>query len=252
MQRAERQVTQARADLAAARDSLDKTELRAPMDGIVTARNVEAGEVVVTGTMNNPGTVLMTISDMSTVEAVLEVDQTDVPQLKVGQKASVLIDAFPDQPFPGLVSEIGSSPIRGMTSLGQAATGTDYEVKVALTAHPPGIRPGLTVTADITTETRQGVVTVPIGALVVRNEEDGEGASKTEEDVESTRGNAATEKETVASRTRDIEGVYLVHFFRNGGQAAGGRTGGPDGTAAHPRALQRYRLCVRRIGDQRS
>jgi RND family efflux transporter MFP subunit len=92
--RAERQVEQARADVASAQDSLEKTEIRAPMDGIVTARNIEQGEVVVTGTMNNPGTVLMTISDMSAVEAVLEVDQTDVPQLRIGQKASIRIDAF--------------------------------------------------------------------------------------------------------------------------------------------------------------
>ncbi len=207
--RAERQVTQARAELSSTHDALEKTEIRAPMDGIVTRRNVEQGEVVVTGTMNNPGTVLMTISDMSTVEAVLEVDQTDVPLLRLGQPASVLIDAFPAKPFPAVVSEIGSSPIRGTTSLGQAATGTDYEVKAALTSHPTGIRPGLTVTADITTDTRKGVLTVPIGALVLRSEDEGKGAaSKQEEGVESRR--KADEVATVASRTRDIEGVYVV------------------------------------------
>ncbi len=207
--RAERQVTQARAELSSTHDALEKTEIRAPMDGIVTARNVEQGEVVVTGTMNNPGTVLMTISDMSTVEAVLEVDQTDVPLLRLGQPASVLIDAFPDKPFPAVVSEIGSSPIRGTTSLGQVATGTDYEVKAALTSHPAGIRPGLTVTADITTDTRKGVLTVPIGALVLRSEEEGKGApSKPEEGVESRR--KTDEVATVASRTRDVEGVYVV------------------------------------------
>jgi HlyD family secretion protein len=209
VQRAERQVTQARADLASTRDALDKTEIRAPMDGVVTRRSVEQGEVVVTGTMNNPGTVLMTISDMSAVEAVLEVDQTDVPLLKLGQAASVLVDAFPGKPFPGVVSEIGSSPIRGTTSLGQAATGTDYEVKVLLTSHPAGIRPGLTVTADITTDTRKGVLTVPIGALVLRSEDEKKGRTgKPEEEAESRR----TDEQiaTVASRTRDVEGVYVV------------------------------------------
>ncbi|MFZ5788271.1 MAG: efflux RND transporter periplasmic adaptor subunit, partial [Acidobacteriota bacterium] len=167
-QRAERQVAQARADLAAAADSLEKTEIRAPMNGVVTRRNVEQGEVVVTGTMNNPGTQLMTISDMSTVEAVLEVDQTDVPQLAIGQPAQVVIDAFPGQTFPGVVSEIGSSPIRGTTQMGGQATGTDYEVKVTLSQHPKGVRPGLTVTSDITTDTRAGALAVPIGALVLR------------------------------------------------------------------------------------
>ena len=209
VQRAEHQVSQARADLASARDALDKTEIRAPMDGVVTRRSVEQGEVVVTGTMNNPGTVLMTISDMSAVEAVLDVDQTDVPLLKLGQPASVLVDAFPGKPFPGVVSEIGSSPIRGTTSLGQAATGTDYEVKVLLTSHPAGIRPGLTVTADITTDTRKGVVTVPIGALVLRSEDEKKGGpAKAEDGAESRR--TDDQIATVASRTRDVEGVYVV------------------------------------------
>lgn len=207
--RAQRQVTQAGAELSSTHDALEKTEIRAPMDGIVTRRNVEQGEVVVTGTMNNPGTVLMTISDMSTVEAVLEVDQTDVPLLRLGQPAAVLIDAFPDKPFPGVVSEIGSSPIRGTTSLGQAATGTDYEVKVALSSHPSGIRPGLTVTADITSDARKGVLTVPIGALVLRSDEEKKGAAgPPEEGVESRR--KGDEVATVASRSRDVEGVYVV------------------------------------------
>jgi len=200
--RASDQVAQARADLAATEDALAKTEIRAPMDGIVTRRNIENGEVVVTGTMNNPGTVLMTISDMSTVQAVLEVDQTDVPLLRLGQKASVLLDAFPDHPFPGEVAEIGSSPINTST-LGTQATGTDYEVKVTLLSHPPGIRPGLTVTADVTTATEKGVLAVPIGALVLRGAE-----------AKGTPGapNATDpgQPEAVSSRARDVEGIYVV------------------------------------------
>ncbi|MFH1177843.1 MAG: efflux RND transporter periplasmic adaptor subunit [Acidobacteriota bacterium] len=205
--RAERQVEQAHADLASSSDALEKTEIRAPMDGIVTRRNVEQGEVVVTGTMNNPGTQLMTISDMATVEAVLEVDQTDVPRLGLGQSASVLIDAFPDSPFPGVVAEIGSSPIRGQSALGGAATGTDYEVKVTLTKHPEGVRPGLTVTADIITETRNGVLAVPIGALVLRQPE-AKGKPGASPDAAPTA--PADQKESVGSRARDIEGVYLI------------------------------------------
>jgi HlyD family secretion protein len=205
--RAQRQVEQARADIASAQDALDKTEIRAPMDGIVTARNIEQGEVVVTGTMNNPGTVLMTISDMSAVEAVLEVDQTDVPQLRIGQKASIRIDAFPDETFPGEVSEIGSSPIRGTSALGGAATGTDYEVKVALLKHPDRIRPGLTVTTDITTATRDKVLTVPVGALVLRQPEAKPTAgAKGVPTPPPTPARAAS----TGSRPKDIEGVYVV------------------------------------------
>jgi len=213
--RAERQVEQARADIASAQDALEKTEIRAPMDGIVTRRNIEQGEVVVTGTMNNPGTVLMTISDMSTIEAVLEVDQTDVPQLRVGQKASIRIDAFPDAPFPGEVSEIGSSPIRGTSALGGAATGTDYEVKVTLLKHPERIRPGLTVTTDITTATRDKVLTVPVGALVLRPPEPkgtpGTAKGKpTQGGAAPTPASAPAKGEPVGSRPKDIEGVYVV------------------------------------------
>jgi len=201
--RAARQVEQAQADLASSRDSLAKTEIRSPIDGIVTRRNIEQGEVVVTGTMNNPGTVLMTISDMSTIEAVLEVDQTDMPALRLGQPASVLIDAYPDQTFPAAVSEIGSSPIR-TSSLGAAATGTDYEVKVVLQAHPERVRPGLTVTADITTSTREKTLTVPIGALVLRAPE------QPKAKVESEEATRVERPQSTAARLKDIEGVYLV------------------------------------------
>ncbi len=215
VQRAERQVEQAHADVASSQDALDKTEIRSPIDGIVTARNIEQGEVVVTGTMNNPGTVLMTISDMSTVDAVLEVDQTDVPQLHIGQKASVRIDAFPDQSFPGEVSEIGSSPIRGTSALGGAATGTDYEVKVTLTKHPERIRPGLTVTADITTATRSNVLTVPVGALVLRQPETKPTPGPAKASKEPTKAPATPTAPPAApgsggSRPKDIEGVYVV------------------------------------------
>jgi HlyD family secretion protein len=208
--RAERQVEQARADIASAQDALEKTEIRAPMDGIVTRRNIEQGEVVVTGTMNNPGTVLMTISDMSTIEAVLEVDQTDVPQLRVGQKASIRIDAFPDETFPGGVSEIGSSPIRGTSALGGAATGTDYEVKVTLLKHPERIRPGLTVTTDITTATRDKVLTVPVGALVLRQPEPKPTVAAAKGAPTPAAAPTPAKPESAGSRPKDIEGVYVV------------------------------------------
>ncbi len=207
--RAERQVEQARADLASADDALDKTEIRAPMDGIVTRRNIEKGEVIITGTMNNPGTVLMTISDMSIIEAVLEVDQTDVPQLHVGQKAEVRIDAFPDEKFPGEVSEIGSSPIQGTSALGGAATGTDYTVKVTLLKHPDRIRPGLTVTADITTATRANALTVPIGALVLQ-QPDAKGTLAPAPTAGPAPASTSVKKESVAARGREIEGVFAV------------------------------------------
>jgi HlyD family secretion protein len=210
--RAERELGRARAELAAASDELAKTEIRAPMDGVVTRRNVERGEVVVTGTMNNPGTVLMTISDMATIEAVLEVDQTDVPLLRLGQRASVLVDAFPDRPFPGVVTEIGSSPIQRTSAISGQPTGTDYEVKITLDTAPDGVRPGLTVTADVVTETRAGALAIPIGALVVRQARDARAPAeddRPDDDADSAPA-PTTDVATVASREREEEGVYVI------------------------------------------
>jgi HlyD family secretion protein len=111
VQAIEQRIAQARANLAGARDTLSKTKMVAPIAGTVTRLPVEEGEVAVIGTMNNPGTVLMTISDMGVVEAVMEVDETDIPQVDLGQAAEVTIDAYGDRIFDGLVTEVGSSPI---------------------------------------------------------------------------------------------------------------------------------------------
>ncbi|HSP34543.1 MAG TPA: efflux RND transporter periplasmic adaptor subunit [Thermoanaerobaculia bacterium] len=165
---ADRRIDQARANVAAATDTLSKTTMKAPMAGIITALPVHEGEVAVIGTMNNPGTKLLTIADMSVVEAVMEVDETDVPNVKIGQHANITIDAYPNKTFSGLVTEVGSSPIAGVA---QAATGSqavNFEVKVQLENPPAGIRPGFTCSADIITGTRQKALTIPIQALVVR------------------------------------------------------------------------------------
>jgi HlyD family secretion protein len=164
----EQRISQARENLNAARDTLSKTTMRAPMAGIVTALPVEEGEVAVIGTMNNAGTVLMTIADMSVVEAVMEVDETDVPSVKVGQRATVTIDAYPNKTFPGLVTEVASSPIKvnGLTSGGTQAV--NFEVKIQVENPPPGVRPGFSASADIVTGTRSKALAIPIQALVVR------------------------------------------------------------------------------------
>ena len=163
----ERRIDQARANLAAANDTLSKTTMRAPMEGIVTALPVHEGEVAVIGTMNNPGTKLLTIADMSVVEAVMEVDETDIPSVKVGQHANITIDAYPNKTFSGLVTEVGSSPIvqNGQSGGSQAV---NFEVKVQIENPPPGVRPGFSCSADIITGTRTRALAIPIQALVVR------------------------------------------------------------------------------------
>jgi HlyD family secretion protein len=161
----EQRIQQAQANVTAARDTLSKTTMTAPMSGIITALPVEEGEVAVIGTMNNPGTKLLTIADMSIVEAVMEVDETDIPTVKVGQRATVTIDAYPNKTYNGVVTEVGSSPIPSATG---GADAVNFEVKIQLENPPAGVRPGFSASADIITGTRAKVVSIPLQALVVR------------------------------------------------------------------------------------
>ncbi len=188
---AQNRVDQMRAGLSANRDTLSKTTVRAPIDGIVTTLRVKAGEVTVIGTMNNPGTQLLTVSDMSTVEAVLMVDETDTPTVQVGQKTLLNIDAYPGRTFDGLVTEVGNSPIlkddpdlQGLTTTSDAI---NFKVKVKVQAPPPTIRPGFSVTADIITGVKEKVAAVPLAAVIVRDSPKGEkneaGKLRTEQGV---------------------------------------------------------------------
>ena len=163
----------AMANLAGSRDSLSKTTVKSPIDGIVTALPVKEGEVTVIGTMNNAGTQLLTISDMSEVEAVMMVDETSVPQVKIGQTANLSIDAYPGKTFKGTVTEVGSSPIPkndpDLLSLTQNSEAINFKVKIRVDQPPPTIRPGFSVTAEIVTGTKSGATAIPIQALVVRD-----------------------------------------------------------------------------------
>ena len=171
IQTREEQIKQEQASLATTRYNLSQVVIAAPMDGIVTRRNIEEGENVVVGTMNNAGTVLLTIADMSVIEAETEVDETDIPEVRLGQKARISIDAVPDRTFRGHVTEIGNSPIQpaGRTDdSASSAQATNFQVSVTLEEDVPDIRPGFTCTAEITTATRISALAVPIQALTVR------------------------------------------------------------------------------------
>ncbi|HVG49231.1 MAG TPA: efflux RND transporter periplasmic adaptor subunit [Rubellimicrobium sp.] len=196
VQAAERRVQQAGASLEGARDTLAKTTIRSPMDGIVTARRVEEGEVAVIGVQNSPGTVLLTISDMSAVEAELEVDETSIPNVKLGQEARVRLDAYPNQTFRGVVTEVGSSPL-----VNAANQAIKFLVKVRLENPPADIKPGLSARADILTGFRGQAIVVPLQALVVRE------AERTA--VQAPAGDASR---------REQEGVYLVEGGPKGGK----------------------------------
>jgi HlyD family secretion protein len=157
-------VEQAQAGLAEARDGLEKTIIRAPMSGRVTRLNIRQGETAIVGTMNNPGSLLLTIADLSRMEARIRVDETDVPSIAVGDSAIVHIDAFPQRAFSGRVDRISNSASRA--SAGQSA---HFQIVVALDTTELPLRPELSASADIVTEVRRGALAVPILALTARD-----------------------------------------------------------------------------------
>jgi HlyD family secretion protein len=170
MRAQEVRIGQDRAQLANAQFELSKVRIESPIAGIVTRRNIQEGETAVVGTMNNAGTVLLTVADMSVIQAEVEVDETNIPNVKLGQIAKITIDAIPDRTFRGHVTEIGNSPIQSNTT-GQAAQNqqaTNFKVVVVLDEDVPDVRPGFTCTAEITTATRKNALAVPIPAVAVR------------------------------------------------------------------------------------
>jgi len=169
------QVEQARASLKEARDNLARTRLFAPISGRVVRLPVHEGEVAVPGTFSKETALLMTIADLSSILAKVQVDETDVVRLQLGDSVDVSIDAYPDTTFLGRVIKISNSAKLSQTAAG-AQTGTndravDFDVEVTLLNPPPDVRPDLSCTARIVTDTRKNVLSVPIIALTVREHE---------------------------------------------------------------------------------
>lgn len=209
----EQRIRQEQANLESARHDLTKVRMVSPIDGIVTRRNIELGETAVVGTMNNAGTVLLTIADMSVIETEIEVDETDIPYIRVGQPARISIDALPNQTFPGHVTEVGNSPIQatGTTATGRA---TNFMVVVTIDGEVPNVRPGFTCTAEITTATREKALGVPIQAMTVRElVVDAAGAIVPAPPPPAGRSSAtpAPPRELAAGQTRkEFEGVFVA------------------------------------------
>ena len=157
-------IRQEESSLKSAQYELSKATITSPIAGVVTRRNIEEGETVVVGTMNSRGTVLATVADLSVIEAEVEVDETDIYSIELGQIAIVKMDALPEQDFSGIVTEIGNSPI-GPSGSRVAAV---FKVVVTLERTIRGVRPGFTCTADITTAVRADSLALPIQAATVR------------------------------------------------------------------------------------
>ncbi|MCB9477988.1 MAG: efflux RND transporter periplasmic adaptor subunit [Deltaproteobacteria bacterium] len=159
------QVDQAQASLRSAGDDLDKTILRSPIAGTVIAMNKEVGEIAMGSQLTRD--VIMTVADMSAMELVVDVDEADVPDVKLHQAAEVEVDAFPNEKFKGVVTAISKSP--KVEGVGTQTEATEFEVTVTLTDDIEKLLPGMSATAKITTDTREQVLAVPIQCLTMRD-----------------------------------------------------------------------------------
>jgi len=210
----EQRIKQEEASLATTQYSLTQVIINSPMDGIVVRRNIEEGETAVVGTMNNAGSQLLTIADMSQLEAEVEVDETDIPTVALGQEARVTIDAVPDRTFRGRVTEIGNSPIQGNSAASTGRQATNFKVVITIEEDVPDVRPGFTCSAEIVTATRKGVLSVPIQSLTVRERLYDAGGNMVPEPKASSGGveptvDASTEPPPGHTR-KETEGLFVV------------------------------------------
>src|SRR6185503_8772197 len=201
------QVDQARAGLREAKDQLGKTRIIAPMSGRITRLAVEEGEVAVPGTFSRETGLLLTISDLTIIQVKVQVDETDVVRLHLADSVEVTIDAFPDTTFVGRVTKISDSAILTAVSSvgGQNDRAVDYEVEITLSNPPSDVRPDLSATSRIVTDTRKQALAIPIIALTVRENT----PVKTEQRGAAT-ATAAPAAATTDTKKKEAEGVFIV------------------------------------------
>ncbi|MCH8241828.1 MAG: efflux RND transporter periplasmic adaptor subunit [Planctomycetes bacterium] len=161
------ELSQSEAFLKRAREDLKKTVITSPIDGVISKLNAKQGEVVVTGTMNNAGTVIMSISDLSSMQVRARVDEVDVPLVKAGQTGRVYLQSDPDVPVPARVVRVSPK--------GSRASGRDvvtFEALLEILSTEQRIKPGMTANVEIEVDRREDAVTVPVEAVVHRMRRD--------------------------------------------------------------------------------
>jgi HlyD family secretion protein len=195
-------VEQAQAGVTDAKVALDKTTILAPMSGRVTRLNVENGETAIQGTLNKDAATLLTISDMTVLETKVKVDETDVSRIKIGDSTVVQLDAFPDTTFLGKVVEISNSSVKATTAASTGDQAIDYEVTIRLLNPPKDTKPDFSATAKIITDSRTQVLSIPIIALTVRENQ----ALQTTDTVQ----RPGKSQNTKQVGKKDVEGVFVV------------------------------------------
>lgn len=206
---AEQSLKQQQAILDKSLHDLKEVRITAEMTGIITALNVEEGENAIMGTLNNPGTVLLTISDLSEIEAEVEVDETEVVYVRPGQHATIELDAFPDTVFTGVVAQVGNSAMVSQSGLSQESV--DFKVVIAIRDSIPGIRPGLSASTEIRVAEIDSTLAIPIQCLTIRKRSELEKNGAGSDSTGAAPGGERDETE--------IEGVFVIEqgiaHFRN-------------------------------------
>lgn len=197
---------ESKASLRAASDQLSKTVFHSPIAGVVTRLNVEEGENVVTGTMNAPGTVIMTISNLANMEVEIEIDETDIVDVEIGQDAEIEVEALIDTLLPAVVTEVGNSGITSMAGTQEEVT--NFLVTVLVGDSHVALRPGMTATVEIVTAEHVDALNVPIQAIVSRTETElAEKAGDEEKDEEVKK---PKKKRSERDEEDEIEGVFII------------------------------------------
>jgi HlyD family secretion protein len=199
----------AEANLTQANDSLKKTTLYSPLDGVITQLKKEKGERAVPGMLSNPEATIMTIADLSIIQAEIKVDETDVVNLALGNAAQIKVDALPDIIFTGEVTEIGNSPIQAASASQEAK---DFKVIITLKDPSAKLRPGMSCTGEITTHTKNNVLVIPLQALTVRDVEVDKNGNYHQPDLTSKKSagvQAETAKEKI--KKKELEGVFVIN-----------------------------------------
>ena len=226
-------IGQSKAQLLGFKNQLAQTIYNSPLDGMVTSLPVVVGENVVPGIQNAVGSLLYQVSNLSIMTVEVKVDETDIPNVKLGQTADVLIDAYPNKTFKGQVTQIGESAVGRTSGTTSGATATsaeeakDFKVVVTISDPPANIRPGLSATAKITTAARQNVVTVPIQAVTVRmrrelEEDKNSKGKKDNKDNKDNKGKAEASTNTAAPAKdkekdkgkEEVQGLFAVRQGR--------------------------------------
>ena len=218
------EIERAQAASSQARDQLSKTTIYAPLDGTVTLLNSKLGErLVATGQF--AGTEVMRVADLSKMQAVIDVNENDVPNVKVGDKASVKIDAYTDRKFQGTVAQIANTG--KTTGSGTQEEVTNFEVKINLDRGDVLLRPGLSCTADIETNIVKDAVAVPMQAVTIRTGD----SSLSPEEIEKRKLKTAArdkgdnnadyvnERQEKAAQKEEREKLMKVVFLKKGGKA---------------------------------